>query len=158
MKQRILVLLLLLPLTLTLAISSDIPEIFAAPEYNLAAPESWWDEVNLISRLIMGEATGEPFAGQVGVGAVVLNRTRHPQFPNTVPGVIYEPGAFESVSNGLIWSGTPSAVHYRAAELALNGWDPTYGALFFWNPAKPVSPWIWTRTILTQIGSHVFAR
>ncbi|HHY35868.1 MAG TPA: spore cortex-lytic protein [Firmicutes bacterium] len=158
MRRWLFLLLLFLPVAFAPLLPSDIPVIFAAPEHVLAAPESWWDEVNLISRLIMGEATGEPFAGQVGVGAVVLNRTRHPQFPNTVPGVIYEPGAFESVSNGLIWSAPPSAVNYRAAELALNGWDPTYGALFFWNPAKPVSPWIWTRTIITQIGSHVFAR
>ncbi|HHW17625.1 MAG TPA: spore cortex-lytic protein [Firmicutes bacterium] len=147
-----------LTISASFSISSDTPECLAAPEWALAAPQSWWDEVNLISRLIMGEATGEPFAGQVGVGAVVLNRVRSPEFPNTVPGVIYEPDAFESVSNGLIWSRSPSPTEMRAAQLALNGWDPTYGALFFWNPAKPVSPWMWTRQIITQIGRHVFAR
>jgi len=140
------------------SLKSDTPECLAAPEWVLAAPQSWWDEVNLLSRLIMGEATNEPFTGQVAVGAVVLNRVRSPEFPNTVPGVVYQPWAFESVVNGLIWSRSPSAVQIRAAQLALNGWDPTYGALFFWNPAKPVNPWIWTRQIITQIGRHVFAR
>lgn len=156
--ERLILTALFLSLMLAVTVKSDTPQCLAAPDYVLAAPQSWWDEVNLISRLIMGEAASEPFTGQVGVGAVVINRTRHPSFPNTVPGVIFDPGAFESVSNGLIWSRSPSPTETRAAELALNGWDPTYGALYFWNPAKPVSPWVWTRTIITQIGSHVFAR
>ena len=138
--------------------AADIPECLSAPSYVLSAPQSWWDEVDLLSRLIMGEATGEPFTGQVGVGAVVMNRTRDPGFPATVPGVIYDPDAFESVSLGLIWAGVPDDNQVRAAELAINGWDPTGGALFFWNPAKPVSPWVWSRVIITQIGNHVFAR
>lgn len=139
-------------------LSTDIPQCWAAPEWALAAPQTWLDEVNLIARLIMGEATGEPFAGQVGVAAVLLNRVRSPEFPNTVAGVVYDPWAFESVENGLIWTRDPSPENIRAAELALNGWDPTYGALYFWNPSKPVSPWIWTRQIIVQIGSHVFGR
>jgi N-acetylmuramoyl-L-alanine amidase len=140
------------------AFAADIPQCQSAPSYVLAAPESWWDEVNLLSRLIMGEATGEPFTGQVGVGAVVMNRTRNASFPGTVPGVVYDPDAFESVTVGLIWSQNPDDNQVRAAELAINGWDPTGGALFFWNPSKPVSPWIWSRSIITQIGNHVFAR
>ncbi len=143
---------------LSTVLRTDTPECLAAPPWALAAPQGWWDEVNLLSRLIMGEATGEPLAGQVGVGAVILNRVRSPEFPNTVPGVVYDPWAFESVENGLIWTRQPSAEEVRAAELALNGWDPTYGALFFWNPSKPVSPWIWSRSIIVQIGAHVFAR
>jgi len=160
MSRKVLSLLFIFTVSafLSIAVMSDTPECLSAPNWALAAPQSWWDEVNLISRLILGEASGEPFTGQVGVGAVVLNRVRSPDFPNTVPGVIYEPFAFESVSNGIIWSRPPSPTETRAAQLALNGWDPTYGALFFWNPAKPVSPWIWTRNIITQIGSHVFAR
>jgi N-acetylmuramoyl-L-alanine amidase len=122
-----------------------------------ASPQSWWDDLELLSRIIMGEAMGEPFMGQVAVGAVVINRTRSPEFPNTVAGVMYEPDAFESVTNGLVWSNTPLETEVRAAELALNGWDPTGGALFFWNPSKPVGPWIWTRPIILQIGDHVFA-
>lgn len=124
----------------------------------LAAPQGWWDEADLLARLIMGEATGEPFTGMVAVGAVVLNRTRDPGFPPTIAGVVYDPDAFESVTNGLIWSQQPSDDMVRAAELALNGYDPTYGATFFWNPYKPVSPWIWSRPIVTQIGNHVFAQ
>lgn len=120
-------------------------------------PVATSDEINLMARLIAAEATGEPYEGQVAVGAVILNRVRSPLFPSTISGVIYEPWAFESVHNGLIWRVTDLTTATNAAIDALNGWDPTYGALFFWNPAKPVSPWIWTRTIITQIGRHVFA-
>ena len=141
-----------------LFLKADSPECLAAPAHVLAAPQGWWDEVTLLSRLIMGEATGEPLEGQVAVAAVILNRVRSPEFPNTVPGVVYDPWAFESVENGYIWSMQPSAEEVRAAELALNGWDPTYGALYFWNPSKPVTPWIWSRSIIVQIGEHVFAR
>lgn len=116
------------------------------------------DTLELLARLIAAEAQGEPYIGQVAVGAVVLNRVRHPDFPNTVAGVVYQPHAFESVSNGLIWRRTPTEEARRAAQDALNGWDPTYGALFFWNPYKPVSAWIWTRDIVIQYGNHVFAR
>ncbi|MGI9861414.1 cell wall hydrolase [Moorella naiadis] len=116
------------------------------------------DEMNLLARLIAAEAGTEPYEGQVAVGAVVMNRVRSPLFPSTISGVVFEPWAFESVSNGLIWQVTNLATASRAAADALNGWDPTYGALFFWNPSKEVSPWIWTRTIITQIGNHVFAR
>lgn len=115
------------------------------------------DEVDLLARVIAAEAETEPYVGQVAVGAVILNRVRSPEFPNTLAGVIYQPLAFESVSNGLIWRRTPRPEARRAAWDALNGWDPTYGALYFWNPYKPVSPWVWTRRIITQIGNHVFA-
>lgn len=114
------------------------------------------DEVDLLARLVAAEAEGEPYAGQVAVAAVILNRVQSPQFPNSISGVAYQPHAFESVTNGLIWWRTPSAQARNAAIDALNGWDPTYGSTFFWNPSKPVSPWIWTRTIVTQIGNHVF--
>ncbi len=142
---------------LLLAAKGHMTQLTRAPAKALAAPQSWWDELDLLSRLIMGEAMGEPFTGQVAVGAVVINRTRSPQFPGTISGVMYEPDAFESVTNGFVWSRMPSEIEVRAAELALNGWDPTNGALFFWNPAKAVSPWVWTRPIITQIGAHVFA-
>ncbi|MEW6446958.1 MAG: spore cortex-lytic enzyme [Bacillota bacterium] len=114
------------------------------------------DSVTLLARVIMGEAADEPFEGKVAVGAVILNRMRNASFPHTIAGVIFQPGAFESVSNGHIWREL-STEAIRAAELALAGWDPTGGALFFWNPAKPVSAWIWTRTIVARIGRHVFA-
>ncbi|NPV71399.1 MAG: spore cortex-lytic protein [Firmicutes bacterium] len=114
-------------------------------------------ETLLLARLVHGEANAEPYAGQVAVASVILNRVQAPGFPKSIPDVVYEPGAFESVSNGLIWSDYPSEENIAAATAALNGWDPTYGALFFWNPYKPVNPWVWTRQIVTQIGRHVFA-
>lgn len=116
------------------------------------------DEINLLARLVAAEAGDEPYVGQVAVAAVVLNRVEHPSFPNTLAGVIYQPLAFESVSSGWIWRAPGFATARRAAIDALNGWDPTYGSLYFWNPAKPVNPWVWTRQIVTQIGRHVFAR
>jgi len=115
------------------------------------------DDVQLLARLIHAEAQAEPYIGKVAVGAVALNRVESPSFPNTLAGVIYQPGAFESVTNGRI-NLTPSQESVRAAIDALNGWDPTYGALFFWNPYKKVSAWIWSRPIVTQIGKHVFGR
>ncbi|BAS28380.1 spore cortex-lytic enzyme [Limnochorda pilosa] len=115
------------------------------------------DDLTLLARLVSAEAEGEPFEGMVSVAAVVLNRVRSPKFPNSVAGVVFQPHAFESVTNGLIWRRSPSALAWQAARAALNGWDPTYGSLFFWNPAKPVSGWIWSRPVVRQVGAHVFA-
>ncbi|KXG74635.1 Spore cortex-lytic enzyme [Fervidicola ferrireducens] len=126
-----------------------------AASYAVAARAS---DIELLARLVAGEASGEPYIGQVAVAAVVLNRVKSSKFPDTIPEVIYQPGAFESVSNGQIWARNPTSTNYNAARDALNGWDPTYGSLFFWNPYKRVNPWIWTRRIITQIGRHVFAR
>jgi len=94
----------------------------------------------------------------VAVAAVLLNRVDDARFPKSLEGVIYEPDAFESVSNGRIYSTPPTSADLQAARDALNGWDPTYKSVFFWNPSKPVNPWIWSRTITTQIGNHIFAR
>lgn len=114
------------------------------------------DSINLLARVIMGEAADEPYAGKVAVGAVMLNRVKSDQFPNTLAGVVYQPQAFESVSNGQYNRALdPDAM--RAAQDAISGYDPTGGALFFWNPYKPVSRWIWSRKIVNQIGQHVFA-
>jgi len=115
------------------------------------------DDVDLLARVISAEARGEPYEGQVAVGAVLLNRVRDSRFPNTVAGVVYQTHAFESVSNGSIY-GPPAASARRAARDAMNGWDPAGGAVFFWNPSKPVSRWIWSRPIIKRIGNHVFAR
>lgn len=122
-----------------------------------AAEMSYDEKVTLLSRAIHAEAEGEPYIGKVAVGAVLLNRVNHSEFPNTLSGVIYQGGALESVSNGRMTtaSGQESV---KAAQDALNGWDPTYGALYFWNPYKPVNKWMWTRTITVQYGDHVFAR
>lgn len=115
------------------------------------------DSVYLLARVIEGEAADEPFEGKVAVGAVIMNRMRSAAFPHSLAGVIYQPHAFESVSNGQ-YNRPVSQESLRAALLAMSGWDPTGGSLYFWNPAKPVNPWIWTRNIITQIGRHVFAR
>lgn len=122
------------------------------------AVSSWNGDYMLLARLISGEAKGEPYIGQVGVGAVILNRTKNPKFPPTIASVIFQPGAFESVSNGSIWYSHPTRENLRAAQDALSGWDPTYGSLFFWNPYKKVNPWIWRRPVVTQIGRHVFGK
>lgn len=127
----------------------------AAPATTATRGVTRSNDERLLAQLIRAEAEAEPYTGMVAVGAVVLNRVRSSRFPNTLAGVVYQPGAFESVSNGRVNLAARDD-HVRAARDALNGWDPTYGSLFFWNPAKPVSPWIWTRTIKVRIGSHVF--
>lgn len=109
----------------------------------------------LLARLIHAEAEAEPYVGKVAVGAVVLNRIDSPKFPNTLAGVMYQPNAFETVSNGRVYT-NPNADSIKAARDAINGWDPSGGALFFFNPAKPVSRWIWSRRIIARIGKHVF--
>lgn len=114
------------------------------------------DEMHLLARVVAAEAGAEPYEGQVAVAAVLLNRVKNPSFPNSIPGVIYQPLAFESVLNGHIWRVSDLSTAERAASAALNGWDPTYGSVYFWNPSKPVNPWIWTRKIIKSIGQHVF--
>ncbi|NLM37340.1 MAG: LysM peptidoglycan-binding domain-containing protein [Firmicutes bacterium] len=116
------------------------------------------EDLYLLARLINGEARGEPFTGQVAVGAVILNRVKSGKFPKTIAGNIYKARQFESVANGQIWQPlTRSAV--QAAKAALNGWDPSGGALYFYNPAKIRNPysWIWSRKVVNRIGRHVFA-
>ncbi|CEP67812.1 Cell wall hydrolase, SleB [Moorella glycerini] len=115
-------------------------------------------DLDLLAHLVYGEARGEPYAGQVAVAAVAINRTRDGRFPSTIAGVIYDPDAFTSVNDGQFYL-TPNATAYQAAREALRGYDPSGGALYFWNPALvPAYSWVWTRTIITQIGNHVFAR
>jgi len=114
-------------------------------------------EVMLLARVIEGEASGEPLAGKIAVGAVILNRVRNAAFPKTLAAVVYQPSAFESVRNGQI-NRPVSKESVNAAWQAMAGADPTGGATFFWNPAKKVSAWIWSRPIVARIGAHVFAR
>lgn len=115
------------------------------------------NDLHMIARLIHAEARAEPYIGQVSVGAVLLNRVRSAKFPDSVAGVIYQPLAFESVANGQ-FNLPPTTENYKAAQDSLNGWDPTYGCTFFWNPAKRVSKWIWSRKIIVRYGGHVFGR
>lgn len=113
--------------------------------------------IELLARLVHGEARGEPYIGQVAVAAVVLNRTRDSRFPNTIAGVIYQPGAFDAVADGQI-NLEPNSQSYKAARDALNGWDPSGGALYYYNPATATSKWIWSRPIIKVIGKHNFAK
>ena len=113
-------------------------------------------ETYLRGRLVHGEARGEPYVGKVAVAAVVLNRVKSPSFPNTISGVIYQSGAFDAVSDGQI-NLTPDEDSLRAARDALNGWDPTGGCLYYYNPATATNGWIWSRTVQLSIGKHNFA-
>lgn len=114
-------------------------------------------DLNLLSRLVYGEARGEPYTGQVAVAAVVLNRVKSSSFPNTVAGVIYQSGAFDVVSDGQI-NLTPNETAKKAAQDALNGWDPTYGAIYYFNPATATNKWIWSRPHTITIGNHRFCK
>ncbi len=118
---------------------------------------SYRDQLWLLSKAIHAEAEAEPYVGKVAVGAVLLNRVNNSQFPNSLSGVVYQSKALESVGNGRM-NTQPSTESRKAAQDALNGWDPTYGALYFWNPYKKVSKWIWTRKIVVQYGNHVFGK
>lgn len=114
-------------------------------------------EVNLLAHLVYGEARGEPYEGKVAVAAVVINRTSDSRFPKTIAGVIYQPGAFDAVSDGQV-NLDPDTSAYNAARDALNGWDPTYGCIYYYNPNTATSSWIWSRPIMLSIGNHNFAK
>lgn len=116
---------------------------------------SYNSNVNLLARIISGEARGEKYEGQVAIAAVVLNRVKHSSFPNTIAGVVYQNGAFTAVTDGQI-NITPTESCYNAARDALNGWDPTGGAIYYYNPVTATSSWIRTRPIVKTIGKHVF--
>lgn len=113
--------------------------------------------VNLLARLIYGEARGESYTGQVAVGAVVLNRVKSSKFPNTISGVIYQSGAFDAVSDGQI-NMTPDSTAKKAAQDAMNGWDPSYGAIYYFNPSTATNKWIWSRPMTVTIGKHRFCK
>lgn len=115
------------------------------------------NDLNLLARVIYGEARGESYTGQVAIGAVVLNRVRHSSFPNTIAGVIYQSGAFDAVSDGQI-NLTPNSTAKKAAQDALNGWDPTYGAIYYFNPNTATNKWIWSRPMTVTIGNHRFCK
>ncbi len=115
------------------------------------------NDLYLLSRIISAEARGEPYTGQVAVGAVVINRTKHPSFPNTISGVVYQPGAFTAITDGQFNQPIIDSAR-RAAQDALNGMDPSGGAIYYYNPAKTTSKWIYSRPVIKTIGSHVFAR
>ena len=116
-------------------------------------------DVQLLARAINGEARGETYEGQVAVGAVILNRVAHSSFPNTIAGVIYQPGAFTAVSDGQINVAIEeSSTVVKAARDALNGWDPTEGAIYYFNPDTATNKWIWSRPMTVTIGKHRFCK
>lgn len=125
-----------------------LPAAGADPSVNNA-------DYELLARIISAEARGEPYEGQVAVGAVVLNRVEHPSFPDTVAGVVYQPGAFTAITDGQINEPITES-SYRAAKDALNGWDPSGGALYYFNPDKTSNKWMHSRPVILRIGEHLF--
>jgi len=116
-------------------------------------------DVQLMARAINGEARGEPYEGQVAVGAVILNRVKDSRFPNTISGVIYQPGAFTAVADGQINVAIEEgSTVYKAAKDAMNGWDPTSGCVYYFNPNTATNKWIWSRPLVKTIGKHRFCK
>lgn len=116
------------------------------------------NDKNLLARAVYSEARGEPYNGQVAVAAVILNRLRSQTFPNTISGVIFEPRAFTAVDDGQFWGLTPIKESYNAVNDAVNGWDPSLGATYYFNPVTATSAWIWSRPQIKKIGKHIFCR
>ena len=135
--------------------------VFAAvlffPQTNAHAKSGTYssNDVTVLAKMIHGEARGESYIGKVAVGAVILNRVEDKKFPNSVYSVCFQPGAFDAVRDGQYYM-EPDKESINAAKAALGGWDPTYGALYYWNPDTATSKWIWSRKVITQIGKHVF--
>ncbi len=124
-----------------------------------AASSGRSSDVQLLARAINGEARGEPYEGQVAIGAVILNRVKDSRFPNTIAGVIYQSGAFTAVADGQINQAMEDeATVMKAARDAMNGWDPTGGAVYYFNPATATNKWIWSRPLIKTIGKHRFCK
>lgn len=116
-------------------------------------------DIQLMARAINGEARGEPYEGQVAVGAVILNRVKDSRFPNTISGVIYQSGAFTAVNDGQINAPiSENSTVYKAAQDAMNGWDPTGGCVYYFNPNTATNSWIWSRQLVKTIGKHRFCK
>ena len=140
-----------------IAVITAASALFVHNSNDDARAASYSSDVQLLARAVNGEARGEPYEGQVAVAAVILNRVNHSSFPNTISGVIYQPGAFTAVSDGQI--NVPIASNstvYKACQDALNGWDPSYGAIYYFNPDTATSAWIWSRPLIVKIGKHRF--
>ena len=153
-KILFLFLFLILSLTLIIIINNNQKD----SNVSFAASSSTSD-LQLMARAINGEARGEPYEGQVAVGAVILNRVKSSQFPNTIAGVIYQSGAFTAVSDGQI--NVPieeGSSAYKAAKDAMNGWDPTGGCIYYFNPDTATNKWIWSRPQVKTIGKHIFCK
>ena len=153
-KIILLFILLLSSIIAIFIFSNDIGE----QNVSLAASSNTSD-IQLMARAINGEARGEPYEGQVAVGAVILNRVKSSQFPNTIAGVIYQAGAFTAVADGQINAPIDeNSTVYKAAQDAMNGWDPTGGAIYYFNPDTATNSWIWSRPLIKTIGKHRFCK
>ena len=154
-KMLILFTLLLIFLILVINIigtNVDNQTVYAASSGNSS-------DLQLMARAINGEARGEPYEGQVAVGAVILNRVKDSKFPNTISGVIYQKGAFTAVSDGQINVAIKEgSTVLKAAQDAMNGWDPTGGAIYYFNPDTATNKWIWSRPLIKTIGKHRFCK
>lgn len=148
------ILLLLILILVITFIGSDVKQ------QNVSyAASSGTSDMQLMARAINGEARGEPYEGQVAVGAVILNRVKSSQFPNTIAGVIYQSGAFTAVADGQINSPiSEGSTVYKAAQDAKNGWDPTGGCIYYFNPSTATNKWIWSRPLVKTIGKHRFCK
>ena len=136
-----------------------IDEGIVKEDVSYAASSSSASDLQLMARAINGEARGEPYEGQVAVGAVILNRVKSSQFPNTIAGVIYQSGAFTAVADGQINAPIDeNSTVYKAAQDAMNGWDPTGGCIYYFNPATATNKWIWSRPVVKTIGKHRFCK
>ena len=152
------ILIILIMITTFLAVFG-ILELFGQEPIYASNSSGNTSDVQLLARAINGEARGEPYEGQVAVGAVILNRVKDSKFPNTIAGVIYQSGAFTAVADGQI--NVPieeGATVVKAARDALNGWDPTDGAIYYFNPDTATNKWIWSRPLIKTIGKHRFCR
>ena len=126
---------------------------------SIAVSSQGTSDIQLMARAINGEARGEPYEGQVAVGAVILNRVKDARFPNSISGVIYQPGAFTAVSDGQIdVTISEGSTVYKAAQDAINGWDPTSGCVYYFNPSTATNKWIWSRPLVKTIGKHRFCK
>lgn len=153
-KMIFIFLVLIILLTLILFIGINIDDINVS-----YAANSGTSDIQLMARAINGEARGEPYEGQVAVGAVILNRVKSSQFPNTIAGVIYQSGAFTAVADGQINAPiSEGSTVYKAAQDAKNGWDPTGGCIYYFNPQTATNKWIWSRPLIKTIGKHRFCK
>lgn len=157
-SKAIKIIILLTILILLITNFSAIKNLFT-PKVEAASNSNSASDVQLLARAINGEARGEPYEGQVAVGAVILNRVKASNFPNTISGVIYQPGAFTAVSDGQINVALEdSATVVKAARDAINGWDPSGGAIYYFNPNTATNSWIWSRPLIKTIGKHRFCK
>ena len=131
--------------------------IYTSSGSSSSGGSSYSNDLNLLARVVYGEARGESYTGQVAVAAVVLNRVRSSSFPNSVSGVVYQSGAFDAVRDGQI-NLTPNSTAKKAAQDALNGWDPTGGCIYYFNPNTATNKWIWSRPLVKTIGKHRFCK